>query len=48
LDNELKNLEKSIFDNETKYLEETAYLGNVVKGWEGYLSLKNSKINGTL
>lgn len=48
MENELKLLEKSIFDNETKYLEDTAYIGNVIKGWEGYLATKNSKINNTL
>ncbi|CAK70320.1 unnamed protein product (macronuclear) [Paramecium tetraurelia] len=48
LENELKNLEKTIFDEETKYLEETGHLGNVIKGWEGYLSMKNSKLGGNL
>ncbi|CAK65726.1 unnamed protein product (macronuclear) [Paramecium tetraurelia] len=48
LDNELKNLEKSIFDNETKYLEDTAFTGNVIKGWDGYLSMKNTKANAAL
>ncbi|KAM3138276.1 hypothetical protein pb186bvf_009552 [Paramecium bursaria] len=41
---ELKVLEKSIFDLETKYLEETAASGNVLRGWEGYTLTKNQKI----
>ncbi|CAD8067300.1 unnamed protein product [Paramecium sonneborni] len=48
LENELKNLEKSIFDEETKYLEETGHFGNVIKGWEGYLNMKNIKLNGNM
>ncbi|CAD8063408.1 unnamed protein product [Paramecium sonneborni] len=48
LENDLKNLEKSIFDEETRYLEETGHIGNVIKGWEGYLSMKNQKLNGNL
>lgn len=54
LDSDLRNLEKLIFDLETKYLEETANtgcssylnwlnLGNILKGWEGYLTIKNPK-----
>ncbi|CAD8155501.1 unnamed protein product [Paramecium octaurelia] len=31
-----------------KYLEETGHLGNVIKGWEGYLSMKNSKLGVNL
>ncbi|CAD8057215.1 unnamed protein product [Paramecium primaurelia] len=46
LENELKNLEKNIFDEETRYLEETGHIGNVIKGWEGFLSMKNSKLGG--
>jgi hypothetical protein len=43
----LKNLERQIFELETRYLEETVnsgwfksfnmYVGNILKGWEGYL-----------
>lgn len=48
LENELKNLEKNIFDEEARYLEETGHIGNVIKGWEGFLTMKNSKLGGNL
>lgn len=47
LENDLRNLEKSIYDLETRYLEETATTGNILRGWEGYMLSKNSKINQT-
>jgi len=26
-------------------LEETAFTGNIISGWGGYLTMKNSKVN---
>lgn len=46
LADEIKKIEQQIYDEETKYLEDTAscgnshiyYLGNIIKGWDGYLN----------
>lgn len=38
LEEELKRVEDQIHHLETSYLEETWYIGNVVKGFEGFLS----------
>jgi len=40
LQDELKSIEKQIWDLEASYIEETNHYGNVVKGWEGYLNSK--------
>ena len=45
LDRELGNIEKAIYDLESNYLEETVQCGNVLKGWDNYMSLKNQKTN---
>lgn len=43
LETELRSLEKQIFDLETNYIEETQETGNIVKGWEKFLTNKSTK-----
>ena len=38
IEKELHNLEKQIYNLETSYLQDTHHIGNLVKGWGGYLS----------
>lgn len=38
IEKELYALEKQIYNLETNYLQDTYYIGNLVKGWSGYLS----------
>ena len=38
LDEELKQVEKQVYDLETTYLNESSQYGNVLKGFEGFLS----------
>jgi len=42
LEGELKKIEKQIFSLETKYLDETNHVGNILKGWDSYMSNKIS------
>ena len=42
LEADLAGLERSIYELEEAYLDDTAHYGNVVKGWEGFI---NSKVN---
>ena len=44
-ENELKELEKFIYKLETNYLRDSTVEGNIIKGWESLISLKNSKTN---
>jgi len=37
---ELQKLEKQIFSLETSYLENTAQIGNIVRGWNEFLTTK--------
>jgi hypothetical protein len=37
----LKKVEKGIYDFETKYLENTQSIGNVIKGWEQIFTAKS-------
>ena len=41
----IKQLEESIKDNETKYLQSTANGGNVLRGWEHIFTSKSNKIH---
>ncbi|KAL4468912.1 hypothetical protein ABPG72_009182 [Tetrahymena utriculariae] len=48
LEEELKSLEKNIYDLETQYLEETFNSGNIIRGWENYFtSTKQKSIGAT-
>lgn len=38
IERELYALEKQIYNLETNYLQDTFYIGNLVKGWSGYSS----------
>ncbi|TXG72315.1 hypothetical protein EZV62_000894 [Acer yangbiense] len=35
---ELRNIEKQVYELETSYLQEASHFGNVLKGFEGFLS----------
>ncbi|KNC47649.1 uncharacterized protein AMSG_03879 [Thecamonas trahens ATCC 50062] len=41
LESELVNVERRIYRLEENYLQDTAALGNIVKGWAGYLSSRS-------
>ena len=41
----IKQLEESIYDNETKYLQSTANCGNILRGWEHIFTSKSNKIH---
>lgn len=45
---ELLQIEKQIYDLETAYLEETRDFGNILTGWDGYLSTEKVKQKKTL
>ncbi|CEO98422.1 hypothetical protein PBRA_006536 [Plasmodiophora brassicae] len=40
LEDDLRRIEKQIFDLETHYIERTQSYGNVVVGWDGFLSCR--------
>mmetsp|Transcript_45845 Transcript_45845/g.115453 ORF Transcript_45845/g.115453 Transcript_45845/m.115453 type:complete len:94 (+) Transcript_45845:234-515(+) len=42
LEKNLSNLEKQIYALETSYLEETDHLGNLLRGWDNYLSSRQT------
>ncbi|PKU68256.1 hypothetical protein MA16_Dca021084 [Dendrobium catenatum] len=45
LQEELRSIEKQVYDLETSYLQESNQCGNVLKGFEGFLSASKSTIN---
>ncbi|KAA0059638.1 chromatin modification-related protein MEAF6 [Cucumis melo var. makuwa] len=42
LQDELRNIEKQVYDMETNYLQDPSQCGNVLKGFEGFLSASKS------
>lgn len=42
LHDELKSIEKQVYDMETSYLQDPSQCGNVLKGFEGFLSSSKS------
>ena len=41
VEKQLKKIDKIIYDNETKYLEETVNGGNIFRGWEHIFTSKS-------
>eukprot|EP00455_Lapot_gusevi_P056195 TRINITY_DN9279_c0_g1_i1.p1 TRINITY_DN9279_c0_g1~~TRINITY_DN9279_c0_g1_i1.p1 ORF type:complete len:120 (+),score=9.27 TRINITY_DN9279_c0_g1_i1:153-512(+) len=41
LEEDLKNVEKQIYDLEENYIEDTHHYGNIIRGWEGYINYKH-------
>eukprot|EP00808_Paulinella_micropora_P002716 g46623.t1 len=46
LEEELKTIEKQIWDLEAAYIEDTNQYGNVIKGWDGYMNTKPIRKQG--
>jgi chromatin modification-related protein EAF6 len=44
LETKLKSLEKQIFQLEGSYLTETKHLGNILTGWDSYLSSRSGAL----
>ncbi|CAK9150012.1 unnamed protein product [Ilex paraguariensis] len=42
LHDELRNIEKQVYDMETSYLQDPSQCGNVLKGFDGFLSASKS------
>ncbi|CAO2821607.1 unnamed protein product [Amaranthus hypochondriacus] len=45
LQDELRNIEKQVFELETTYLQDSNQFGHVLKGFEGFLSSSKSTAN---
>ncbi|XP_034685356.1 chromatin modification-related protein MEAF6 isoform X2 [Vitis riparia] len=55
LQDELRVIEKQVYEMETNYLQDSSHFGNVLKGFEGFLSssknttkLKNLELDGMM
>ncbi|XP_050220559.1 uncharacterized protein LOC126670779 isoform X2 [Mercurialis annua] len=42
---ELRNIEKQVYELETSYLQESSHIGHALKGFEGFLSSSKSTTN---
>jgi len=42
IEEELARVETQLYDLEGTYLEETLEMGNILRGWDGYLGTQNS------
>ncbi|KDP40331.1 hypothetical protein JCGZ_02329 [Jatropha curcas] len=42
---ELRNIEKQVYELETSYLQDSSHFGHVLKGFEGFLSSSKSTAN---
>ena len=38
LEEEIKKLEDTIYEQETSYFKDTIYSGNILRGWDGYVN----------
>jgi chromatin modification-related protein EAF6 len=47
LDEDLRQIEKEIFKYEEEYIDESSNYGNVIKGWDGFLTSKPKVHTGT-
>ncbi|XP_022760269.1 chromatin modification-related protein MEAF6-like [Durio zibethinus] len=45
LQNELRNIEKQVYELETNYLQDSSHFGHVLKGFEGFLSSSKNTTN---